>query len=51
MVWQGYWSRVCKCNGFNENRLFGRDRHQLDQKINQTCPQCGAVLRIAGLLP
>jgi len=25
--------------------------HQLDQKINQTCPQCGAILRIAGLLP
>jgi hypothetical protein len=25
MVWEGYRSRLCKCNNFNENGLFGRD--------------------------
>jgi len=26
MAWEGYWSRYGKCNDFNENGLFGRDR-------------------------
>ena len=25
--------------------------HQLDQRISQVCPECGAILRIVGLLP
>jgi hypothetical protein len=25
MVWEGYRSRLCKCNNFNQNGLFGRD--------------------------
>jgi predicted RNA-binding Zn-ribbon protein involved in translation (DUF1610 family) len=25
--------------------------HAIDQQVSKTCPQCGAVLRIAGLLP
>ena len=25
MAWEGYRLRLCKCNGFNENGLFGRD--------------------------
>jgi hypothetical protein len=25
MVWEGYRSRLCKCNNFNENGLFGTD--------------------------
>jgi hypothetical protein len=26
MVWEGYRSRLCKCNNFDENGVFGRDR-------------------------
>jgi len=26
MVWEGYRSRLCKCNNFNENGLFGREQ-------------------------
>ncbi len=26
MVWEGDRSRLCKCNNFNGNGLFGRDR-------------------------
>src|SRR5713226_6010908 len=26
MVWEGYTSRVCKCNDFSTNGLFGRDK-------------------------
>jgi len=25
--------------------------HVIDQQVSKTCPQCGAVLRIVGLLP
>ena len=25
--------------------------HAIDQQVSKTCPQCGAVLRIVGLLP
>ena len=32
MVWEGYRSRLCKCNNFNENGLFGRDR-QIGKKV------------------
>jgi hypothetical protein len=38
MVWEGYRSRLCKCNNFNRNGLFGRDipdasRIQLDYQV------------------
>jgi hypothetical protein len=26
VAWEGYPSRLCKCNNFNVNGLFGRDR-------------------------
>ncbi len=26
MAWEGCWSRYGKCNDFNENGLFARDR-------------------------
>ncbi len=26
MAWEGYRSRLCKCNDFNVYGLFGRDR-------------------------
>jgi len=29
MVWEGYRSRLCKCNNFNENGLFGRAPQEL----------------------
>lgn len=25
--------------------------HYLDQKLSERCPQCGALLKVAGLLP
>ena len=25
--------------------------HYIDQEVSKRCPQCGAILRIAGLLP
>jgi predicted RNA-binding Zn-ribbon protein involved in translation (DUF1610 family) len=25
--------------------------HAIDQQVNKTCPQCGALLQIMGLLP
>jgi predicted RNA-binding Zn-ribbon protein involved in translation (DUF1610 family) len=25
--------------------------HAIDQEVNKTCPQCGALLQIMGLLP
>jgi hypothetical protein len=25
--------------------------HVIDQQVSKTCPQCGVVLRIVGLLP
>jgi hypothetical protein len=31
MVWADYRSQLCKCNDFNENGLFGRDRRHRRQ--------------------
>src|SRR5260370_23828002 len=45
MVWEGYWSRLCKCNDFNVYGLFGRDNllySPLMFKNFDICPQCRA---------
>src|SRR5258708_40213077 len=45
MVWEGYWSRLCKCNDFNVYGLFGRDSllcSPLMFKNFDICPQCRA---------
>src|SRR5882724_8248337 len=36
MVWEGYRSRLCKCNNFNENGLFGRD-NSLSASVCSPC--------------
>jgi hypothetical protein len=45
MVWEGYRSRLCKCNNFNRNGLFGRDTPdashiQLDYQVFITFGFC-----------
>ena len=35
MAWEGYWSRYGKCNDFNENGLFGRDKGTRYSSITQ----------------
>src|SRR5260370_8950216 len=45
MVWEGYWSRLCKCNDFNVYGLFGRDNllySPLMFKNFDSCPHCRA---------
>jgi hypothetical protein len=37
MVWEGYRSRLCKCNNFNENGLFGRDKCEGCMVVNKIC--------------
>src|SRR5260370_25550391 len=45
MVWEGYWSRLCKCKDFNVYGLFGRDNllcSPLIFKNFDICPHCRA---------
>ena len=37
MVWEGYRSRLCKCNNFNENGLFGRDKLPTENLVSLQC--------------
>ncbi len=44
MVWEGHRSRLCKCNNFNENGLFGRYSKRLTFSICVRSMKCGKVL-------
>jgi hypothetical protein len=34
MVWEGYRSRLCICNNFNENGLFGTDKLPTENRVS-----------------